>query len=70
MNEFQQWCATQTWTTSVRCDETVEQDGILLGGLDIQNRTRTWIGQPMPLICKPGLARCIMVPAQLVRGLG
>ena len=34
MNEFQQWCATQTWTTSVRdADETVEQDGILRGGL-------------------------------------
>ena len=35
MNELQQWCATQTWTASVRemLDEAVEQDGVLRGGL-------------------------------------
>ena len=35
MDEFQQWCGTQTWTASVRemLDEAVGQDGVLRGGL-------------------------------------
>ena len=79
MNEFQQWCATQTWTTSVREMLTKlwnkTESYVLAYDHPGCHRTSNAVDRPMKPavpadVCKPGLARSSKLVRVTAAGLG